>query len=221
MRIRSVPKLCLLLGLCFWLAGCGSIDPVPYRDIPSAPYLRADPADETGNTPYRYAENVDWSVYRNMIIDPVEVYKGTDSQFDEMTSQDKAELARYMQSQFYEKLSHRFRMVRTPEPQTLRLKLTLTGAVETTPVLGTFSRIDLAGGLYNVVQSIRGGEGTMTGSVLYAAEIYDASTSQLLYAYVTKQYPNSLNIAATFGSLAAAKEGIEKGAEVLAEQLSN
>lgn len=58
----------------------------------------------------------------------------------------------------------------------------------------------------------------MTGSVIYATEIYDASDLRLLEAFITKQYPNSMNIGATFGSLDAAEAGINKGAEAMLEQ---
>lgn len=87
------------------------------------------------------------------------------------------------------------------------------------PIRGTLSRFDLAGGLYNGVQSIRGREGTLTGSVIYAVEISDAPTNHLLRAFVIRQYPNSMNIMASMGALAAAKAGIEKGAEALLAQL--
>jgi hypothetical protein len=74
-------------------------------------------------------------------------------------------------------------------------------------------------GLYNGVQAVRGREGTFTGSVMYAVEIYDAPTNRLLSAFVAKQYPGAFNIGASIGSLAAAKAGIDKGAGALAEDL--
>lgn len=101
----------------------------------------------------------------------------------------------------------------------MRIRLTLTGAKKNTPVLGTLSRVDIAGGLYNGVQAVRGREGSMTGSVIYAVELYDAASNKLLAAYVTKQYPNALNIASSVRPLDAAKAGIEKGAESFADQL--
>jgi Protein of unknown function (DUF3313) len=70
-----------------------------------------------------------------------------------------------------------------------------------------------------VVQAVRGREGLFTGSVVYAVEMYDASADRLLSAAVTKQYPGSLNIVATMGSLGASKTGIEKGADALVAQL--
>jgi hypothetical protein len=215
---RAIRQLCLV-AFCATLAGCGSIKPVPYTGIAASSYLRQNSDNDADRVPYRYATSVNWRTYYNIIIEPVAIYQGADNQFGEVAENDKSDLARYMQAQFSEKLATRFRITNTPGPNTLRIKLTLTGVAKTTPVLGTLSRFDLMGGLYNGVQSVRGGEGTFTGAVIYAVEIYDASTSQILSASITKQYPNALNIGASFGALAAARTGIEKGAEQLVEQL--
>ncbi|CUX06901.1 conserved hypothetical protein [Agrobacterium fabacearum S56] len=69
-----------------------------------------------------------------------------------------------MQSRFTQKLRTRFSVVSAPAPGTLRVRLTLTGAKTTTPVLGPFSHLDVGGGVYNAVQAVRDKEGTMTGS---------------------------------------------------------
>jgi hypothetical protein len=201
------------------LAGCGSADPVAYSGLASSSYLKPDPQDGSGHVPFRYATQVDWRRYSRAIIDPVTVYRGPDHQFGDMSEEDKTALVTYMQSQFAEKLGSRFAIAGDPAPNTLRVRLTLTGAATSTPVLSTLSRFDIAGGLYNGVQSVRGGEGTLTGSVLYAVEIYDAPSNRLLGAYVSKQYPGAYNIPASLGSLAAAKTGIEKGAEALVAQM--
>ena len=162
---------------------------------------------------------MDWQTYSKVIVDPVAIYRGSDNQFGDMSQADKAALANYMYIQFAEKLRSRFALATDPAPDTLRVKLTLTGAATNTPVLATLSRFDLAGGLYNGVQAVRGGEGMLTGSVTYVTEVYDASTNRLLSAFVTKQYPNALNIGASMGSLAAAKVGIEKGGDALVAYL--
>ena len=51
--------------------------------------------------------------------------------------------------------------------------------------------------------------------------VYDALSRQLLSAYITKQYPNAMNVGASFGALKAARVGIDKGADALVEQLSS
>ena len=63
---------------------------------------------------------------------------------------------------FAKKLSKRFELTNTPGG-TLRVKLTLTGAVTTTTFAGAFAHFDLAGNVYNGVQAIRGREGAFTG----------------------------------------------------------
>lgn len=212
-------RLVSAAAVCTVLAGCASPEPVAYTGIASSFQLRPDPKDESGRIPYRYSTQVDWRSYDKAMIDPVTVYLGTDSQFGDMPAGDRAGLASDMEAQFTQKLAKRFQITSMPTPGTLRIKLTLTGAATTTPVLGPFSHFDLAGNLYNGVQAVRGGEGMISGSVLYAVEIYDAPTSRLLSAYVTKQYPGAMNIGASFGSLEAAKTGIEKGADALVAQL--
>jgi hypothetical protein len=213
-------RLLVIAIACAALVGCSSVQPVAYSGIDSSTYLQPNSKSDAARVPYRYATLADWHRYRKLIIDPVTVYRGPDNQFGTMHDSDKTALASYMQSTFAEKLAKHFELANAAGPGTLRLKLTLTGAETSTAFLSTVSRFDIAGGLYNGVQAIRGGNGAFTGSVTYAVEIYDSSTNRLLHAYVTKQYPNAMNIGATFGSLSAAKTGIDKGADALDAQLT-
>jgi len=215
---RKAPGL-LTAALCTALVACGSPPPVAYSGIASSSQLVPNKQDDSAKIPYRYSTQVDWRTYNRIIVDPVVIYPGSDNQFGDMSAPDKLELANYMQSQFTEKLRSRFIVATDPAPNTLRLRLTLTGAATNTAVLSTFAHFDLAGNLYNGVQAVRGGEGMFTGSVTYTVEIYDALANRLLSAFVTKQYPGALNIGASLGSLAAAKTGIEKGADALVADL--
>lgn len=218
--IRAIKTRYLLsLAVCAILTACGSPEPVVYRDIASSSLMRPNPGDDTGRVPYSYSTRADWRAYDKAIIDPVAVYRGSDHQFGDMPEKDKAELARYMQSRFTRELMNRYQITNAAGPGTLRVKLTLTGAETNTAVVSTFLRFDIAGGLYNGVQAVRGREGLMNGSVIYVVEISDASSGTLLDASVAKQYPGAYNIGATIGSLAAAKTGIDKGAVALSEQL--
>ncbi|MBR0756339.1 DUF3313 domain-containing protein [Bradyrhizobium jicamae] len=208
-----------VLALCVLAAACAAVKPAPYAGMTSSPSMVPDASDASGRVPYRYSAAVDWRSYDKLILEPVVIYRGRDHQFGDMSEKDKATLAAHMQARFTDKLRTRFTMVSARGPNTLRLRLTLTGAVTNTPVIGTLSRVDLAGAVYNGVQAARDGEGTMTGSVIYGVEIFDAPTSRLLSAYVTKQYPDAYDIKATVGALAAATEGIDKGADALMAQL--
>ncbi|WP_341486594.1 DUF3313 domain-containing protein [Pararhizobium sp. A13] len=216
--MKSLPITAALIAACSTLAACSTPSPTVYAGLASASQLQPNTQDRTGRVPYSYQGNADWRLYSRIIVDPVIVYSGPDNQFGKVAAKDKAFLANYMQAQFTEKLKTRFAIVNTPAPGTLRLHLTLTGAKTTTAILGPATRLDIAGGVYNTVQAVRGREGSMTGSVNYAVEIYDATTNRLLSAYVTKQYPNALNVGSTFTALDAAKVGVRKGADALVAQ---
>lgn len=216
----SASRLLTIAPLLAVMAGCASPQPIAYSGIASSSSMTRNTGDGAERTPYSYSTQVDWRKYTGVILEPVDIYRGADNQFVDVTDGDKAELARYMHSQFSEKLRTRFALGNNPtNPHTLRLKLTLTGAEGTSTILGPFLHFDLAGNLYNGVQAVRGREGAMTGYVMYSVEIFDAQSNRLLKSYVTKQYPNAMNIGAAFGSLSAAKTGIEKGADALVADL--
>lgn len=207
-------------GLVLFAGGCASTRPLPYSGIESSRYLRPNDDSRGDRMPYAYqAPDVDWKRYSRVMLDPVGVYAGPDGQFEKISEQDKRMLADYMGEQFREALAHRYWFSPGPGPETLRVRLTLTGAKPTTKVIGTVMKVDLAGGPYNAVQAARGREGAFIGSVSYSVEIFDTHTNKLLAAYVEKQYPNAMNFKASLGSLDAAKAGIRKGAEELTKKL--
>ena len=208
------------LVACAALAACASTQPVPYSGIASSSRLQPRTHDETGHIPYEYKSGADLQAYSKFSVDPVVVYRGADGQFDDISEQDKNELAKYMQTVFSDKLAALSRSGGDTRAQALRIKLTLTGAKENTPFLSTLSRFDLLGGPYNAVQAARGKEGALTGSVSFAVEIYAASTNELLAAYVSKEYPNAWNLGASIGSLSASRTGIDKGADELVAYLA-
>jgi hypothetical protein len=215
----TVLALSLALGFVLALGGCET-QPVRYADVATTTYLAPNDGADSETVPYRYAAaSVDWRSYTKVIVDPVAIYQGPDQQFGSLSEAEKETLARTMQAQFTERLKKRFTVTHVTGPNTIRVRLTLTGAETNMAVLSTLSRFDIAGGIYNGLQAVRGREGALTGSVNYVAEIIDASTSRLLYAYIAKQYPGPYDLGATIGPLAAAEAGIDKGAKALIEGL--
>ncbi|MCR8718479.1 DUF3313 domain-containing protein [Pseudomonas syringae] len=212
-------KLAGLLLLGFVVTGCASHEPSPYSGIESSLEMRPNKQDSSGRIPFKYSTSVNWNQYDKIMLEPVVIYSGADAQFSDLERKDKTALANDMTVKFSEALGKHFRFADTPARGTLRIRLTLTGAETTVAGLSTFSRFDIGMGSYNLVQASRDREGTFTGSVSYAVEIYDASTSQLLESYVTRQYPKVYDISSTFGRLSAAQAGISRGAEELVEVL--
>jgi hypothetical protein len=216
---KKVVPLLVAATTILVLSACAGVQPVPYSGISSSAQLRQNHDEDAAKVPYKYTAATVWSRYTQVQLDPVVVYQGSDNQFGDLKADDRALLADYMGNKFSEKLAARFQIVQQPGPNTLRIKLTLTGAEKTKLLVGQFMHFDLAGNLYNGVQSVRGGQGAFSGSVSYAVEVYDSSNGHLLKAYVSKQYPNAMNLVAAFGSLGAAKTGVDKGADALVTEL--
>ncbi|WP_024645874.1 DUF3313 domain-containing protein [Pseudomonas syringae] len=217
--MRDHMKLTWLLLSGFLVTGCASHEPSPYSGVGSSFEMRPNQQDGTGRMPFKYSTSVNWHKYDQIMLEPVVIYSGADAQFSGLERKDKTVLANDMTVKFSETLGQHFRFTATPGQGTLRIRLTLTGAETTVAGLSTFSRFDIGMGSYNLVQAARDREGTFTGSVSYAVEIYDASTSQLLESYVSRQYPKVYDISSTFGRLAAAQTGISRGAEELVDIL--
>ena len=217
-RDRSLPLVAMLVSSA-GLAGCATDEPIAYADVASSAYLAPAADDQTARTPLRYSAQADWRQYDKVMIDPVVIYKGRDQQFGDMPDSERDQLAQYMQQQFSSRLAKHFSVVQRPGPNTLRVKLTLTGATKNTPGLATLSRFDVAGAVYNGVQTIRDGEGAFTGAVKYVVEVHDAKTGKLLSAFTAKQYPKPYDLPAGVGALAAAKAGIDRGSEEFVAQL--
>lgn len=213
--LRAIPAV---VG-CLVLAGCAEPKPAPYVGFAARPYLQPNDGPGAGTIPYRYTSDADWSHYDRAILEPVSLYQGADNQFGTMSMRNRTALAQYAQEAFAKALQDRFTLVTTPGPGTLRIKVTLTGAATSTPVISTFAHLDIGGNLYNGIQAARGEGGLMTGWMMDAVEISDATSGQLLAAYEEKRHPNAFNPMATFGALAAARTGLDKAAAALAKYL--
>jgi hypothetical protein len=208
----------LLIG-AVTVAGCASsTPPVAYQQLPSAPLLRRvkDSAE-----PFQYRSvTADLRGYSKLVVDPVTIYGGPDAQFGSVSQEDRQIVADYMRRTFIEVLGKRYRIVAAPEPGAARLHLTLTGLETSTPVLSTVSHVVPLGLVANGVLEAKGDNGTFFGSVSYAAELFDASTGDLLRAYVRKETPGALDVTASVGTLDAARSGVRMGARQLRDELT-
>lgn len=220
MKTFSKIVLPLLGSSLILLTGCATTRPVAYANLDPARQLRPNLQKDADRIPYSYSSQVDWRNYSAMVVEPVAIYGGPDHQFGKLPEADKQELARHMSIEFGKALGQRFKITDKIDQNTLRLKLTLTGTETNTAVVSTLIRFDpLVGIPTNLVQSARGKQGIFIGSVSYSVEIYDGTSNRLLKAFVAKQYPNAMNVSATFGSLGASEIGIVKGADELLAQL--
>jgi len=199
------------------VSGCATTPP-PSQALSSSAVLRPT-SDKT--KPYAYRRpDANFAAYNRVIVPPTEIYAGLDAQFGKMSSADRQALASYMHQEFVKVLGRRFQIVGQPGPDTLRARLTLTGAETSTPVLSTVTHVLPVGLIVNAGAQATGGRGTFSGWMSYAVEIEDAPTGSLLYAHVATRSANALDITANFGSLDAAKAGVRSAANHLGKELA-
>lgn len=201
------------------MAGCSltPTKPVAYRELPAAPELR--PVKHGDNAFEFRSADAGLRGYTTIMIDPVAVYGGRDGQFGAVSPADRLAVADYMRRQFGEILGERYRITNAPEPGTLRLTLTLTGIESTKPLLAAAGHLSPVGVVVNGGLQAAGKNGTGFGTVTYAADLTDAATGARLYAFVTQQTPDALDLTAGLGTLEAARTGVRIGARHLRDDL--
>lgn len=200
------------------LGACTSEAPPPPQQSATRNMPMTESTDVAGRVGLVYrAPNVNARQYTRFIIDPVQIYRGTDANFGDATEQQKQEMAKFMQSELVRTMGDR--VTTTPGPNVARVKLTLAGLEGNTPVAATASRILPVGLVANVVQSARGEPGSFTGSVTYQAEVTDSTTGRPILVAVQKRSPDAMDIGATFSSQDAQKAAITSVAEAFRKKV--
>ncbi|HEX8057581.1 MAG TPA: DUF3313 domain-containing protein [Novosphingobium sp.] len=157
--------------------------------------------------------------YTAVQIQPTVVYRGTDAQFEDIPQEDRTRFAQLMTDALREELAKSFRLVQAPAANTMRLRMTLVGAKKTTGGVGTVSSVMPLGLVTNVVKSATGKKGTFSGSVLFAIEIFDSRSGDLLAAVVRREAPDALDIKATVSTTDTVKAVADNIAKKLRQRL--
>ena len=180
--------------------------------------------DKPESESWTYAQPVDvFTKYRTAIVDNTAVYQGPDAQFDGIDPADRSKYADIITQELRTEIAKSFPTPAQPQADTLRLKVTILGATKTKGGLATATRVTPLGFATSAVKSAVGKKGSFTGSVLYAVELYDARTNELLLAAVRRRTPDPLDVPATLSTTdtvkAVAREFAD-GARKRLEQLT-
>lgn len=158
--------------------------------------------DKPGSESWTYAQPKSvFAKYRTVIVEPTTVYNGPDAQFDGSISMaDRQKFANVVTNEIRAELAKTFPAPARAQADTLRLKVTLLGAEKTTGGVATATRVTPLGFATSAVKSALGKKGSFTGSLLYAVEVFDGSTNELLLAAVRRRTPDPLDVPATLGT---------------------
>ena len=180
--------------------------------------------DKPGAESWTYAQPVQvFTKYRTVIVDNTTVYRGPDAQFDGIDPADREKYAGIITQELRSEIAKTFPTPARPQADTLRLKVTILGATKTKGGLATATRVTPLGFATSALKSAVGRKGSFTGSLLYAVELYDARTNELLLAAVRRRTPDPLDVPATLSTTdtvkAVAREFAD-GARKRLEQLT-
>jgi hypothetical protein len=157
--------------------------------------------DKAGSESWTYAQPREvFGKYRTLIVDNTAVYKGPDAQFNDIDPAERTKFATIVTDALRSELAKSFPAPASAQADTLRLKVTLLGAEKTKGGLATATRVTPMGFGLSALKSAVGKGGSFTGSVLFAVELYDARTNELLLAAVRRRHPDPLDVPATLGT---------------------
>lgn len=167
-------------------------------DLQSAEMLAQD---KSGGESWTYINPAAvFTKYRSVIIEPGVVYDGPDAQFDGIDQADRAKYAEIMTTALRSEIGKSFPPPAKARADTIRVQVDLIGVQKTKGGIATATRITPIGFGLSALKSIRGKQGTFTGSVLFAVEAYDGRTGELLLAGVRRRTPDPLDIPATLST---------------------
>lgn len=154
---------------------------------------------------------LDAAQYTSFQVAPVQIYSGADANFGDATEADKQAMASFMQQEFTRVLGQSGQRAATARAGTpARLQLTLAGMSGNVPVASTAATVLPLGLVRNM--AVGGQSPIFSGSVTYKGEIYDASTGELVAAFVTSKTPSALDLGATMSSQAAQQAAVTESA---------
>lgn len=199
-------------------AGAQTKDHAPVA-LPSASVMTQDKA---GTENWTYAQPREkFTKYRTVIVDPTTVYQGPDAQFDNVDMADRQKAAAVITGELRQELAKTFPSPARPQADTLRLRVTILGATKTKGGIATATRVTPVGFGLSAIKSALGKPGTFTGSVLFAVELYDARTNELLLAAVRRRTPDPLDVPATISQEETIKAVAREFADAARKRLEN
>jgi len=218
MMTQSVRSAVVLATLSLAAAGCASTTPTPPPgSVADQSAMQA--SSTVGGRISWVRPDTNFTKYTSVVIAPVTIYDGSDTDWGNTGPADRTEIANYLQSAYSKAMGQSLRIVSAPGPNTLLLKMELVGVTSDVPVAATISHVYPAGVLANVFDQTQDKPGTFSGSVTYALSLYDSTTNTLLAAAVNKKFPDALNIGATLSTNAAAEAAIDQGAAQVGKTL--
>jgi hypothetical protein len=207
----SAAALGLLIALC-------TVASLPaMAQAPAAVELAQNAAAARNSMIYR-APGIDVRKYKKFMIDPVAVYRGTDTDWGGASEAEIQQLAALVRSEIVRALGDRYPVVDVSGPDVARIQLTLAGLENNASA--TAAAQALPGGLVmSAANAAKGQAASFPGSVTLSGQITDSQTNQMLVVFVQKRSPDAMDLGATRSDRDAQKAAITSFADGFRKRL--
>lgn len=127
-----------------------------------------------------FKPDVDWEKYDKVLLDPVTVWRGKESQFKGVKPADAQKMADYFFSLIHTALAKDYQMVTSPEPNTLRVSVAIIKLKEANVAMETVSTVVPQARLLTSITNAGSKSPAFVGQASIQANIVDAETNALL-----------------------------------------
>lgn len=172
--------------------------------------------EEEGTLVY-WNPDADFTAYDKVIIDPVTVWLGTESNLKDVAPPERQQLADSFHAAMAQELGKDFEIVTAPGPGTMRVRIALTDARSSNPTLDTISTYIPQVRLLQTAATMGSDTAGFVGEASAEGEVIDAQTGKLLASGVDRRAGTKALGDSTFSSWGDA----EKAFEAWAKQFSN
>ena len=144
-----------------------------------APELLA--AGKPGQTQQVYIKpNVDWASYDKILLNPVTIWRGKESQLEGVTPAESQQIANYLYTQLHTALAKDYQMVSYPEADTLRISVAIIKLKEDNVVMETISTVSPLAHVIASATAAKSKSPAFVGQASVQANIIDAQSNELL-----------------------------------------
>lgn len=164
--------------------------------------------------------NVRWAAYDKLIIDPITAYAIPGNPLAELPKDQLNALVGYLHATLGEQLGKHYKLVASPGPGTMRLRVALTEANAGRPVMGVMSSLTPPGIAISTLKMAATGKGTGVGQARVEMEIVDATAGERLAAAIDAQSGNKRDFFGNFNKWDDAQDAFDNWAAQLARRLA-
>lgn len=203
----------LFLIFAVWLLSSGCASPTSRaRHVTESGFLGADftllePGDKTQAQQVYFTPGTDWASYHNILLEPVTVWRGTESREDGVSRNDARILADYFYGVIRAALEKQgFKLVDTPMPHTLRVAVAVTKPQEAHVGLDVASAVVPQLHVLSSLGKAVTGKPAFVGEAQVEVKVTDATTGELIAAGIDHRVGGNVLNAAAFSSWGQVEE---------------